>query len=64
MCLSSIFEIAPDSPPKQVGSKVSNIHIDGNKISFTNIMGDETILYGTVEDIDLLDNKIFVRVEE
>lgn len=64
MCLSSVFEISPNSTPKQVGSKVSNIHIDGSAITFVDIMGDETTLHGTVEDIDLLENKIFVRVVE
>ena len=64
MCLSSVFEVSPGASPKQVGNKVSNIHIDGSKITFVDIMGDETTLHGTVEDIDLLENKIFVRVGE
>lgn len=64
MCLSSVFEVSPSGVQKQVGNKVSNIHVEGSKITFVDILGDETTLHGRVEDIDLLDNKIFVRVGE
>lgn len=63
MCLSSVFELREGAEPQQVASKISSAQVEGNKVVFTDIMGDETTLYGTIESVDLLENKIFVRVD-
>ena len=60
MCLSTVYKvIGTDETP--VCQYVSSVDIHGDELHFTDIMGGETVLNGSIEKIDLVNNAIIVR---
>ena len=47
--------------PKQIASSVQDVTIAGKVLTFTDILGQETVYEGTIEHIDLVKNVIAVK---
>lgn len=62
MCLSTVYQVF-GTDEKLLCQHVSSIVIDGEELSFTDIMGGETVVTGRIEKIDLVNNTILVRSE-
>ena len=62
MCLSTVYQVcAEDQTP--LCQHVSSAVVDGSQVRFTDIMGDETVVDGIIEKIDLVNNVILVRTK-
>ncbi|MDR2665065.1 MAG: CooT family nickel-binding protein [Oscillospiraceae bacterium] len=59
MCLSSVYE-AKDGGETLVCEHVSGLAVDGGSVTLTDIMGEETTVYGTIETVDLINNIIII----
>lgn len=59
MCLSTVFQVV-DGTPKQVAGQVSKAEVKDGAVVFTDILGCETLVEGSITDIDLIENKIYV----
>lgn len=64
MCLSDVYRVSADDQVEPIASKVSNITSEKGIVKMIDIFGDETELQGTIEDVDLLENKIYIRTED
>lgn len=62
MCLSTVYQVL-GADEKLLCQHVSSIEINGEELSFTDIMGGETVVTGKIEKIDLVNNTILVRSE-
>lgn len=51
MCLSTVYKTS--DPDSIVMEYVSKINVKGNEIILTDVMGDEKIIAGTLEMLDL-----------
>jgi predicted RNA-binding protein len=61
MCLSTVYKLVEGKDdPEEVCSHVSTAQADGDTVTFTDIMGTETKLVGTISSVDLVGNKIYV----
>lgn len=63
MCLSTVFEERGAQQTK-LCEYVSGIRAEGDKITLTDIMGAETVVFGTVKSVDLVQNKIIIQGAE
>ena len=59
MCLSTVIKVV-DGKQEQVLNQVSNAEVGEGKVTFTDIMGIQTEVEGTITSVDLVDNKIYV----
>lgn len=59
MCLSSVYERKP-SGQEFVCRNVANVRVEGDKLVFVNILGEETTFFGKVDSMDFLENKILI----
>ena len=60
MCLSTVYTMHDDE--KQLLCKnVAAVKTDGDKLIFTDILGNPTVVAATIERIDLMDNFIYIR---
>lgn len=60
MCLSTVYQVLGEDQ-KMLCQHVSAVAIDGEELTFTDIMGCETHVTGKIEKIDLMNNAIIVR---
>lgn len=60
MCLSTVYEVR-DGAENKIGEYVSGIKVEGGNVSFTDIMGQETVVAGTISSIDLVKNVILIE---
>ena len=63
MCLSTVFEERGAQQTK-LCAYVSGVRAEGDKITLTDIMGAETVVYGTVKSVDLVQNRIIIQGAE
>ena len=61
MCLSTVYKAEGDTL-EEVCSLVSSAQDKGGSVEFTDVMGAVTVIQGTIESVDLVGNKIVVRV--
>lgn len=59
MCLSTVIKVVGDQS-EELCNHVSNVEVDGGKVTFVDIMGIRTEVEGTISSIDLVENKIYV----
>ena len=61
MCLSTVFQVV-DGKPEQVASQESNAEVGDGCVTFTDILGAETTVEGSISSVDLIENRIYVTV--
>ena len=59
MCLSTVIKLE-NGNEEPILSQVSNAEVGDNKVTFTDIMGIETEVEGTITSVDLVENKIYI----
>ena len=57
MCLSAVYEIK-DGNERLVSEHVSAIKLEDDLVTLTDIMGEETVIKGSMKSIDLVKNII------
>ena len=60
MCLSDAFEIRGEERAPLM-KYVSGMHVEGDVITLTDMMGAKKIIRGVIKNIDLLKNEIFIE---
>ena len=60
MCLSTVYK-ADGSENVKLAEYVSGVRAEGGKITLTDIMGLETVVYGTLKSVDLVQNRIIIE---
>lgn len=61
MCLSTVYKAEGDKL-EEVCTYVASAQDKGGSVEFTDVMGSVTVIEGAIESIDLVANKIVVRV--
>ena len=60
MCLSTVFEEHGGEQTK-LAEYVSAVREETGKITLTDIMGTETVVFGKVRSVDLVANRIIIE---
>ena len=60
MCLSTVYKTHNGEQTK-MAEYVSGIRAEGEKITLTDIMGLETVVYGKLKTVDLIQNHIIIE---
>ena len=60
MCLSTVYRVV-DGAAEQVATQVSGAQVADGCVTFTDILGAETTVEGTISSVDLIENKIYVQ---
>ena len=60
MCLSTVYK-ADGSENVKLAEYVSSVRAEGDKITRTDIMGLETVVYGAMKSVDLVKNEIVIE---
>ena len=60
MCLSTVYK-ADGSERTKLAEYVSTVRSEGDKITLTDIMGLETVVYGAMTSVDLVKNEIVIE---
>jgi len=63
MCLSTVYALR-DQEKAPIAKNIASVTTRDGKLVFTDIMGISTVVDGTIERIDLMDNFIWVRERE
>ena len=63
MCLSTVFtyQDTPDDA-QEMCANVSNFQVDGDTITFTDLLGENYTVKGTVNKVDFVKSRIYVAV--
>lgn len=64
MCLSNVYRLNADNERELILKNAASMAMKDGKLVFTNLMGLKTVVEGTVENVDLINNFILVRAEE
>ena len=62
MCLSTAYKLTEGQQYK-VGDYISNMEIDGEEITLTDIMGSITKIIGRLKKVDLEKNEILIEAD-
>ena len=60
MCLSTVYK-ADGSERVKLAEYVSSVRSEGDRITLTDIMGAETVVFGAMKSVDLVKNEIVVE---
>ena len=60
MCLSTVYK-ADGSERTMLAEYVSDVRTEGDRITLTDIMGVETVVFGTLKSVDLVKNQIVIE---
>ena len=60
MCLSDVY-VASDGEKKLVMKSAATIKVEGDTLTFTNILGLPTTVKGTIEKVDLMENYVIIK---
>lgn len=60
MCLSTVYTLQGNEK-REICKNVAAMQKQGDQLVFTDILGAPTVVVGTIEKIDLMENLIFVR---
>ena len=60
MCLSTVYK-ADGSERFKLAEYVSSVRSEGDKITLTDIMGAETVIFGAMKSVDLVKNEILIE---
>jgi len=61
MCLSSVYMLNDNQDKELLCKNISSVLAEGNKLTFTNLLGIPTTVTGEMSKIDLVENCIYVR---
>jgi predicted RNA-binding protein len=59
MCESTVILKSPDGE-RELMAEVVHLRVSGNKISLSNLLGDEKTVEGVIDSIDFLAHKLYV----
>jgi predicted RNA-binding protein len=62
MCLSTVYELGMGNTPKKLCEHICSVSVSGDRLVFTDIMGNETECSGIIKNIDLTRNTITINV--
>ncbi len=60
MCLSTVY-FEDGGERKKLAEQVGGIAVDGEKVTLTDLLGEETVVEGEIVKVDLLENYIVLR---
>ncbi len=60
MCLSTAYK-TDGSGKTKLAEYVSGLRAEGERITLTDIMGLETVVFGTLKSVDLVGNEIIIQ---
>ncbi len=60
MCLSTVYK-ADGSERTKLAEYVSELRAEGDRITMTDIMGAETVVFGRLKSVDLVQNQIVIE---
>ena len=60
MCLSTVYK-ADGSERVKLAEYVSSVKSEGDKITLTDILGMETVVFGAMKSVDLVKNEIVIE---
>ncbi len=63
MCLSNVY-VRENGREELVSESVCNVFLDGKDITLCDIIGQTTRVRGTIQNVDLLKNKILIQAED
>lgn len=63
MCLSTVYKTRNGEQTK-MAEYVSGIRAEGKRITVTDIMGTETVMFGTLKSMDLVTNQIIIEDDD
>lgn len=61
MCLSNVYLLKKNSEKELICKNVASVTTEDDKLIFTNLFGVPTVVEGTLERVDLMDNFIYVK---
>jgi predicted RNA-binding protein len=61
MCLSTVYELGVKGSNRMLCEYTSTVEVRGDMLFLTDITGNEIRVAGTVEKVDLVKNRIFIR---
>ncbi len=61
MCLSTVFQYQ-DNPDQaeELCSNISTFEVKGDSITFTDLLGEEYVVEGTISKVDFVKSRIYV----
>ena len=62
MCLSTVYKIGNNGNKEEVTKNVASVKMENGEWVFTDLLGRTTVLKGNLDQIDLMENFITVRV--
>ena len=60
MCLSTVY-VQRAGERRKIAEQVGGVAIDGNKVTLTDLLGEETVVEGNIVKVDLLENYIVLE---
>ncbi|MDR3115132.1 MAG: CooT family nickel-binding protein [Treponema sp.] len=60
MCLSTVYELGTGGSPRILAEYVRDLRVTGDIITFTDIMGKEMQVSGSIQRVDLVKNAITI----
>ena len=63
MCLSTVYR-ENGAQQTKLGEYISGVRAEGSKITLTDIMGAETVVFGRLRSVDLVKNQIIIEATE
>ena len=60
MCLSTVYEIV-DGEENMIGECVTGIVTGEGSVSFTDILGEKTVVKGKIKEVDLVKNIVLIE---
>ena len=65
MCLSTLYKIKDDNDEREkIAEYISNVVCRDGKYVFTDVMGDEFSVRGSIRSLDLVKNEITIKVDK
>jgi len=65
MCLSTVFQYSDSlEEASEVCSNISSFEVNGRRIVFTDLLGEEYILEGAITNVDFVKSRIMVQSEK
>lgn len=64
MCLARVYGEKKEDAEVLLADSVANIYLEGNKIRMLDIFGDETVVEGTLLNMDLERNTVKIALAQ
>ena len=61
MCLSTVMQYTDDPEiDEEVCSNISSFEVNGDSITFTDLLGEEYVIEGSISKVDFVKSRIYV----